>query len=423
MLKKFILNNGLRVLLFPMKNTEAVTLLFLAGTGSKYETKKLNGISHLLEHLIFRGTKSYPKPTNISRALDEIGGFYNAFTDKEVLGIIFKAGVENFNLISKILAEMVSNPLLSEEGLVREKKVVIEEINMIEDNPQVLILDLWETLLYGDQPAGWLISGSRATVNNISRKDLFNHLKNSFAARNSVLVIAGDIKEKNMTRAVQKNFSVLSSRKRFQKRRVTEDQRRPGLLLHLKKTDQTHFCLGVRTAGISAFSEKKYVLAIIASLLGGMMSSRLFIEIREKRGLAYYIRTFCEHYTDNGYLVTHAGLNNEKVIEAVEIICREYQRLKTEKVNDQELAKAKENLRGRLRLGLETSDSFASFFGLQEIINKQVLTPSQQWQKIAKISPDDILKVAKQVFRTENLNLAMIGLHCREEKIRSILNI
>lgn len=423
MLKKIVLNNGLRVLLFPMKNTEAVTSLFLAGTGSKYETKKLNGISHLLEHLIFRGTKSYPEPTSISRALDGIGGFYNAFTDKEVLGIIFKAGSENFNLISKILAEMVTVPLLDKKELVKEKKVVVEEISMREDNPQVLILDLWETLLYGDQPAGRLVIGSRKTVSGIFQKNLFSHLRSSFAAKNSVLIIAGNIKEKDITKIIKRDFSVLSGGKRFKKKLVKESQREPEILLHFKKTDQTHFCLGVRTADISAFSEKKYVLAIIASLLGGMMSSRLFVEVREKRGLAYYIRTFCEYYTDSGYLVTHAGLNNEKVIEAVKIICREYQRLKTEKVSDQELAKAKENLRGRLRLGLETSDSFASFFGLQEVINEEVLTPSQQWQKIAKITPDDILKVAKEIFKTENLNLALIGPQRQGEKIRSILSI
>ncbi|MBU4351008.1 insulinase family protein [Candidatus Parcubacteria bacterium] len=423
MLKKFILNNGLRVLLFPMENTEAVTLLFLAATGSKYETKNISGISHLLEHLLFRGIKSYPEPGSISRALDEIGGFYNAFTDKEVLGIIFKAGVENLSLISKILTEMVTVPLLDKKELIKEKKVVVEEISMREDNPQILILDLWETLLYGDQPAGWLVIGSRKTVSSISQKNLSDHLKSSFTAKNSVLAIAGNIKEKDVIKMVKRDFSVLPGKKRFQKKSVKENQNKPEIMLHFKKTDQTHLCLGVRTVGISAFSEKKYVLAVIASLLGGMMSSRLFVEVRERRGLAYYIRTSCEHYTDSGYLVTHAGLNNEKVMEAIEIICREYQRLKMERVGDQELAKAKENLRGRLRLGLETSDSFASFFGLQELIDGKVLTPSQQWQKIAKITPDDILKVAKEVFRAENLNVALIGPQRQEKEIRNILKI
>lgn len=421
MLKRFVLDNGLRVLLFPMKNTEAITSLFLVGTGSKYETRKLSGISHLLEHLIFRGTKNYPKPTSISRALDEVGGFYNAFTDKEVLGIIFKTSSENFNLALRILAEMVSKPLLNKEGLVKEKRVVIEEINMREDDPQILILDIWETLLYGDQPAGWLVIGSRETISKISQKDLFNYLKNSFIGKNSVLIVAGNIKEEDMKKSIKKNFSVLSDKKRIKKESVKEHQQEPKVFLRFKKTDQTHLCLGVRTFDV--FSSKRYALALIASLLGGMMSSRLFVEIREKKGLAYYVKTFCEHYTDTGYLVTHAGLNNTKVLEAVEIICKEYQRLKTERITKKELDKAKENLRGRLRLGLETSDSFASFFGLQEVIGQEVLTPQQQWQKIAKITPDDILKIAKEVFRPDRLNLALIGPHRKEKEIKNILNI
>jgi len=421
MLKRFVLDNGLRVLLFPMKNTEAVTSLFLAGTGSKYETRELSGISHLLEHLIFRGTKSYPEPTSISRALDEVGGFYNAFTDKEVLGIIFKTSSENFNLALRILAEMVSKPLLNKEGLVKEKRVVIEEINMREDDPQILILDLWETLLYGDQPAGWLVIGSKETVSKVSQKDLFNYLKASFVGKSSVLIVAGDIEEKNMKKNIEKSFSVLSDKERMKKKPAEECQQEPEILLRFKETDQTHLCLGVRT--FDAFSDKKYVLALIASLLGGMMSSRLFVEIREKKGLAYYVRTFCEHYTDTGYLVTHAGLNNTKVLEAVEIICREYQRLKTERITEKELNRAKENLRGRLKLGLETSDSFASFFGLQEVIGQEVLTPQQQWQKIAKITPDDILEIAKEIFRSDRLNLALIGPHRKEKEIKNILNI
>ncbi len=421
MLKRALLPNGLRVLFYPMKNTEAVTSLFLAGTGSKYETRKLSGISHLLEHLIFRGTKSYPKPTSIARALDEVGGFYNAFTDKEILGIIFKTSSENFNLALRILAEMVSKPLLNKEGLVKEKRVVIEEINMREDDPQILILDLWETLLYGDQPAGWQVIGSRETISKISQKDLFNYLKNSFIGKSSVLIVAGNIKEEDMKKSIKKNFSVLSDKKRIKKKPVKERQQEPKVLLRFKKTDQTHLCLGVRTFDV--FSPKRYALALIASLLGGMMSSRLFVEIREKKGLAYYVRTFCEHYTDTGYLVTHAGLNNTKVLEAVEIICKEYQRLKTERITKKELDKAKENLRGRLKLGLETSDSFASFFGLQEVIGQEVLTPQQQWQKIAKITPDDILKIAKEVFRPDRLNLALIGPHRKEKEIKNILNI
>jgi predicted Zn-dependent peptidase len=419
MLKKIILQNGLKVLLYPMANTQAVTILFLARAGSKYETKELNGISHLLEHLLFRGTRSWPEPSSISQELDRVGGFYNAFTDKEILGIIIKVAAENFPLAANILTEMITAPLLRQSGIAKEKKVVIEEINMREDNSQLLILDLWEELLYGDQPAGWLTIGTKETVSSISRKDLFRHLRNSFVAKNSIIVVAGNLNKDKVRREIEKRLSVLDKAKGKEKLSARESQKEPETLLHYKKTDQTHLCLGVRT--VDAFSPKKYPLAVISALLGGMMSSRLFVEVREKRGLAYYLRTFCEHYSDHGYLVTHAGLNNQKVLEAVEIICEQYRKLKTEKISRQELTKIKENLRGRLKLGLETSDDFASFYGLQEVLGGEVLTPGQKWQKIAKITSDDILKVAREFFQPQKLNLALIGPCKDKEKILRVL--
>ena len=421
MFKKIILKNGLRVLFYPMENSQAVTLLFLTRTGSKYETKDLNGISHLLEHLLFRGTKSWPKPSSISQELDRVGGFYNAFTDKEILGVIIKVATENFPLATNILVEMITTPLLKQSGILKEKKVVIEEINMREDNSQLLILDLWEELLYGDQPAGWQTIGSKEKVLAISKKNLLEHLRKYFVAENSIIIVAGNFKDTDIERKLRKIFSRLVKGKRGEKLPVREKQEKPRVLLRFKETDQTHLCLGIRT--VDAFSLKRYPLAVMAAFLGGMMSSRLFVEVREKRGLAYYLRTSCEHYSDHGYLVTHAGLNNQKVLEAIKVICRQYQKLRTEKITQKELVKVKENLRGRLKLGLETSDDFASFFGFQEILRERVLTPEQEWQEIAKISRDDILKVAREVFRPERLNLAIIGPHKEKDKFQKLLKI
>jgi len=421
MIKKFILRNGLRLMLFPMKNTQAVTILFLTRTGSKYETKDLNGISHLLEHLLFRGTKSWPEPSSISRELDRVGGFYNAFTDKEILGVIIKVAAENFPLAANILTEMITAPLLKQNGIAKEKKVIIEEINMREDNSQLLVLDLWEELLYGDQPAGWQTIGSKEKVLAISRKNLLEHLRKYFVAENSIIIVAGNFKDTDIEKKLRRIFSILAKGERGGKLSVRESQEKPKVFLRFKETDQTHLCLGVRT--VDAFSLKRYPLAAMAAFLGGMMSSKLFVEVREKRGLAYYLRTSCEHYSDTGYLVTHVGLNNQKVLEAIKIICRQYQKLRTEKITQKELAKIKENLRGRLKLGLETSDDFASFFGFQEILRQKILTPEQEWQEIAKVTQDDILKVAREVFKPERLNLALIGPHKEKEKILKVLKV
>lgn len=421
MFRQLSLKNGLGLLLFPMPGAKALTILFLTRIGSKYEEKRLNGISHLLEHLLFRGTKSWTEPTAISQALDEVGGFYNAFTDKEMLGIIVKVGPENSELALKIVSEMTTSPLFKESEIIKEKNIVVEEINMREDNPQTQVLDLWEKLLYGEQPAGWSVAGEKETVSAISQKHLFQYLQTFFTAQNSLISLAGNFKESALLAKIKKNFGILPPREGRGKLAVRDAQKAPGLLWQHKDTDQTHLCLGVR--GFNAFSPKRYALEVMATILGGMMSSRLFVEVREKRGLAYYVRTSNDDYSDSGYLVTHAGVNSVKLELGVATICREYRRLKTKKVSLKELDKAKENLRGHFELGLETSDQFASFFGLQGILGKKILTPEEELREIAKITSDDILKVAKEVFCPERLNLALIGPKKDDKKILKFLKV
>lgn len=419
MIQETTLDNGLKLLLFPMEKTEALTILFLTRTGSKYEAKDVNGISHLLEHLLFRGTKSWPEPTSIAKELDRVGGVYNAFTDKEMLGVIVKVTPENFELAAKVVAEMASLPLLAESEIAKEKKIVIEEINMRQDDPPTLVGDLWEYLLYGDQPAGWLVIGAKEIIEIISREKLVTHFKNCFVARNSVMMVAGSFKPSEAEKIIKDNFIHLPEGESMVKLPVKESQNLPEVELLQKQTDQTHLCLGVR--GFDAFSSQKYALEVMAALLGGMMSSRLFVEIREKRAMAYYLKTVTEEYTDSGYLVTSAGIANSKVAEAIEIICHEYRKLKTELVPEDELSRVKENLRGRLKLHLETSEQLATFLGVQQILRGKVMTPQEHWEQIAKVSQDDILKAAKEVFQPERLNLALIGPHSNKDKFASSL--
>ncbi len=419
MLQEIILDNGLKLLLFPMEKTEALTILFLTKTGSKYETKNLNGISHLLEHLLFRGTKSWPEATSIAKELDQVGGIYNAFTDKEMLGVIVKVAPENFVLAAKVVAEMASEPLLAESEIAKEKKIVIEEINMRQDDPPTLVGDLWEWLLYGDQPAGWPVIGAEEIIEKMGRENLVSHFKDYFTARNSIIIVAGSFKPPEAEKTIRESFLHLLKGEDIVKVPVKESQTLPAIELLSKQTDQTHLCLGVR--GFNVFSPQKYILEVIAALLGGMMSSRLFVEIREKRALAYYVKTVAEEYTDSGYLVTQAGIANSRVLEAIEIICQEYRRLKTELVSEDELSRVKENLRGHLRLHLETSEQFATFFGVQKILKDKVITPQEHWEQIAKVSQDDILKVAKEIFQSERLNLALIGPHHDKDNFASSL--
>lgn len=407
MFKKTVLKNGLRVITYPMENTRALTLLVLVGVGSKYEAKEINGISHLLEHMAFKGTQKRPNTLDIAKELDKVGGAYNAFTGKEFMGFWVKVDSQHFDAALDVLSDMLFNSLFKEEEIEKEKRVIFEEINMIKDNPQEFVLELWEKLLYGDTPAGWMISGEKEILAKITRKDILDYFEKHFAAENAVVVLAGSFEETEAINKIQKFFGSFKSAPSVEKEPVKESQSVPEAAVHFKETGQTHLCLGVRAFNI--FQPEKYISAVLANLLGGVMSSRLFIKVREKEGLCYYIRTHLEHYTDTGYLVTHTGVDNNNVERAIKIILDEYKDLTQNKVPLDELQKAKENIKGHTYLGLETSDSWASFFGLQEILEKKISLPEAKLAEIEKVTADDILKIAKEIFVPERLNLATVG--------------
>jgi len=420
-LKKTVLKNGLRIVTYPMENTRALTLLVLVGAGSRYEKKALSGISHVLEHMAFRGTKKRPKSLDISRELDKIGGVYNAFTGKEIMGFWIKVDSRHFDLSCDIISDMIFHSLFKEKELEKERKTILEELNMYLDTPQAYILDLWEKVLYGDQPMGWLTIGEKETIKKINRKNIVSYFRSQFKAKNSVIILAGDFQEKETIKKLIKYFGRFPNTKNLAKRLTIEKQKSPQVLLHYKETDQSHLALGVRAFNI--FSAKRYALAVLSNILGGSMSSRLFTEVREKRGMAYYVRTMAEGYTDVGYLVTHAGIDNKRVEEALEIILKEYKKLTERKVPKNELEKAKENIKGKMYLGLETSDTWAVYYGSQEILKRSIETPEKESQMIDKVSQNDILKVAKEIFRNDRLNLALIGPSKDKEKFQRLLKL
>lgn len=417
--KKRKLKNGLRVITYPMKATGAVTVLVLVGTGSKYETKKVNGISHLLEHMAFKGTQRRPHTLDIAKELDRVGGIYNAFTSKEFTGFWVKVGKNHLSLALDVLSDMLFNSLFQKEEIEKEKKVIFEEINMLKDTPQDYVTELWEKLLYGEQPAGWMISGTKESVSQISRQDLVSYFRRQFTGRNAVVTVAGNFQEKEAICQIKSYFKAFKDKAPKPKRAVKEVQKSPQVLSQFKKTDQTHLCLGVRAFDL--FDKRRYPLAVLATLLGGIMSSRLFIEVREKRGLGYYIKTSPQLYTDSGYLVTQAGVDNKRVELALEVILAEYKKLTQEKVAPQELQKAKENIKGKLYLNLETSDAWANFLAGQELLRKKISLPSQECAMIDKVGADDVLRVAREIFRPEKLNLALIGPFKEKQRFEKIL--
>ncbi len=278
---------------------------------------------------------------------------------------------------------------------------------MISDTPMLYIGDLWKKVLYGDQPAGWDIAGSKENIAKITRAQIVDYMRSQYVAANTIVCVAGNIREDYAVGIVKKYFSKIKTAKFGNKAPVIEKQISPQVLILPKETDQTHLALGVRAYNI--FHVDKYVLDLLETILGGMMSSRLFLEVREKFGAAYYIKTNVESDPDTGYLSTFAGIDNRKLDKAILTILREYKKISQQKINLDELKKAKDNIKGKLALTLESSDAQAFFYAGQEILEKNILTPAEICKRIDKVTANDILKVAKDIFRPEKLNLALIG--------------
>ncbi|MFH1968008.1 MAG: pitrilysin family protein [bacterium] len=423
MFKRTTLKNGLRVLAVPVKNANSVTVLILVGTGSKYETKDINGISHFLEHMFFKGTKKKPDTLRISETLDRIGGEYNAFTSKEVTGFWAKVDKKHIDIALDWISDMFLNSKFEEEEIQREKGVIVEELNMYLDTPTAYVSELFEDLLYKDQPAGWRIVGEKENILSFNRDKILDYFNSHYSSKNTVVCIAGDIKPSQIQQKLGEYFGKLEKKDSLGKVAVKEEQSEPEVLIYNKKTDQTHFCLGVRAYNM--FDRRRYALSLMSVILGGNMSSRLFISVRERNGLAYYVHTSYDATTDAGYLVTQAGIKNDSLEKAVGLILKEYESLKNKGITEKELKKAKDYIRGKMALSLDATDAKASFYAIQEVMGQEIFTPEQKLEMIDKVSVNDIKKVAKDIFLPEKLNLAVIGPieENKKEELKKILII
>ncbi len=398
-----------------------MTVLVLAGTGSKYETKDKNGISHFLEHMFFKGTAKRSTPLAVAEVLDQVGGQYNAFTGEDYTGYYAKVDSAHFDLALEWVADIFLHSALPHKEVEKEKGVVIEELHMHRDNPALHIGDLWTKLLYGDQPAGWNIAGNEESVRSLSRNDLQEYMRRQYVAPNTVVCIAGNIKQTEATKKVRAAFASIRTHRPAPKAKVIETQRHPQLLVEWRKTNQTNIALGVRGYGLE--DPRRFTQHIMAVLLGGMMSSRLFVEVREKLGLAYDISTQSESDPDTGFLFTMAGVKNDSVPKAVQVILNEYKKLKTKLIPDAELTKAKEYEKGKLALELESSNAKASFYGTQELLRGEMLTLELLYDKINQVTREDIRVLSRDVFVPEKLNLALLGPYREESAFLPLLKI
>jgi predicted Zn-dependent peptidase len=412
-----LLSNKAPLIIVPIKGALTATVLVMVKTGSKYENKKNNGISHFLEHMFFKGTKKRPNTLSLAGTLDSLGAEYNAFTGKECTGYWVKSAVNKFKDALDIVSDMLLNSKMDSEEIEREKGVIIEELNMYEDNPMMHVEDIFESCLYGDNPAGWETIGTKENIKKFQQKDFLDYLDSQYGANSAYIVLAGKISEKDKQAAI-KLFSGFKSNKWKNKVSVKEKQSRPQMKILQKKIDQANLSLGVRACPVGAADE--FAVRLLSIILGGSMSSRLFINLREREGLAYYVRTMTEFYSDSGYLTTQAGVPADKTKKSVEIILKEYKKLTEEKVSASELKRAKDLLRGKSLLQMEATDNLATWYARQAVFRKKIITPKEYLAIINKIKAEDLQRVAKKIFVNRGLNLAIIG-KVKEDNIKDIL--
>ncbi|MEY2672121.1 MAG: hypothetical protein RL687_545 [Candidatus Parcubacteria bacterium] len=418
--KKKILKNGLRVVTVPMKDNPTVTVLVLVGTGSDYETKDINGISHFLEHMCFKGTVKRPTAQSISHELDALGSQYNAFTDHEMTGYYAKADSKKFKQIFDVVSDIYLNSTFPETEMEKEKGVIVEEINMYEDMPQSHVQDMFQEALYGDQPAGWNIAGPKENIKKMTRNDFVKYKNAHYVAGSTVIVVAGNVTEKEVNEQVKKYFGDISSSVKGKKKKTIDRQTEPVVLMKHKSTDQTHFVLGMRT--FDMFDSRNPILSVISGILGAGMSSRLFIKLREDMGVAYYVRSYNHTSLDHGVFQVSAGVNNSRTKEVVSEILKECAKLKTELVSDLELKKVKSFLSGNMKMSLEATDDIASYYGTQELMKGDMKTIEERIKLIEKVTSADIKKTAQKIFVNKNLTLAIIGPDKDSDSYKNILS-
>ncbi len=405
--KKKVLKNGLRIITVPMVDNKTATVLVLVEAGSKYEGKGNNGISHFLEHMCFKGTTRRPQSGDISLELDTLGAESNAFTSHEFTGYYAKVYSKNVYKAIDIISDMYVNPIFDEKEINKEKGVIVEEMNMYKDLPMRKVSDLFMELLYGDTPVGRTILGDKNFIKKTSQNDFEEYRKKHYVASATTVVVAGEIDEKEVIQEIENKFEKISEGKKNKKEKVKESQKNPQVKIEHKDSDQSHLILGVRAFDFT--KKDSLIVSVLGGVLGAGMSSRLFTKLRDEMGVCYYVKAGNDAYSDHGYLGVSAGVDNKRVEEVVGVILGEFNKLKNDLVLDKELKKVKEKIVSELILGLESSDAYAEYYGVQEILKRPIEIPKEKIKKVKAITSEDIKRVANKIFKDEGLNLAIIG--------------
>lgn len=418
MYNKAVLDNGLRVLTSTMPHSRSVCLAIFVGAGSCYESKEEAGISHFAEHLFFKGTQRRPTSKEISEDIEGVGGIINGGTDKEVTIFWCKVASSHFPIALDVLSDLLLNSRFDNKEIEREREVINEEINMNLDIPQQRVNMLIDELLWPEQPLGREVTGYKETVSSITREQLLNYVARRYMANNTVLSIAGNIQHEEAMAQIKPLFDKWAAGELMTGYITNDKQTEARLRIEPKDIEQAHLCLAVH--GFSHSHPQRFTLDLLNTVLGGGMSSRLFMEIREHKGLAYDIHSYTEHFLDSGSFGIYAGVDPEKVEIALAAILEEVSKIKQE-ITTGELTRAKELSKGRLYLRFEDSQNVALWYGGQEILTRQILDIDDVISIVDAITIGELKEVAGEILTDSGLNLAVTGPIKEEESHRDSL--
>ncbi len=416
------LRNGMRAIVVPMKGAASMTFMVFVRVGSRYESRDINGVSHFIEHLMFKGTKRRPDTLLIAKELDRYGAEYNAFTSKDLTAYYIKMDAAQTPLAVDMLHDMLFHSRYDAKEIDRERGVIVEEINMYEDNPRMHIEDLIEGALFPDSTLGWNIAGPRKVIKTVPREKLIAYRDKYYIPSRMTVAVAGKV-DKNIWKILDKTFGSVkppkaAADKPFVPFKPPSRLKEP-LMFQDKQTEQAQLSLAFHGLGLG--DKRMPVANLLGTILGGSMSSRLFIQVRERRGLCYSISAGHQAMEDTGVFTILTGLDKTRIKEAVKVIWDELRKIATEPVGADELRRAKDHVRGKLTLALEDSSSYADWYGRQWIFQKKAETPEGRLKRLEAVTPADIRKLAAELFRKKHMAAAVIGPFGTKKNVEKLL--
>lgn len=413
------LKNGMRVASAPMNERNSVAIGIWVHIGGRHETERLSGVSHFLEHIVFKGTKKRTS-NQIKESIEGVGGSMNAFTSEEYTCFLAKVAHKHFENVFDVLSDMVLEASITPTDVEKERTVIMEEIKMTLDQPSQLVDEILSEIVWPGHPLGRPLAGTLETVGGLSVSDITGYRDEHYRPNLITVVAAGNVDHKSLLKVSEAHF--MSAQAGTEKPHVPfkPTQSRPALKLFTKKTEQTHLSLALH-----AFPKDhpdEYALDLLSVILGGNMSSRLFNEVREERGLAYDVGSYVRRYHETGAFVVSAGVDNKKAKEAIEVILKELEKISREPVSADELRRARDFYLGQLHLSLENSMNQMLWLGENLVTLNKWRTPEEVVWRVEKITQDDVRRVAKEIFKTPSLNLAMVGPERSEKEFSSLLS-